>query len=289
MIGRSPLRPTEASTEDEPEFTVFRQTRGWRALDLREVFRHRDLLKFLVWRDIKVRYQQTFLGGFWAVLQPLALTAAFSVVFGRIAKIPSDGLPYPLFSFAGLIVWNFFSGAFNAAVESVAANSQLIEKVYFPRLILPLAASARGVVDLGVALLAMLALMAAFGFAPSWRLIFLVPLTVVAMAAAVGLGAGLGAVNVRFRDVRNLMPLITQLWLFLTPVAYPASLAPPEWRVWLALNPMSGVVEGFRWALLMTGPPPIDLIAVSTLSALALLAVGLATFRRMEGAFADVI
>jgi lipopolysaccharide transport system permease protein len=271
------------------KLAVVRPTRGWRALNLGEIYRYRDLLGFLVWRDTKIRYQQTFLGGLWAILQPLAMTAAFTFVFGHLARIPSDSLPYPLFSFAGLMAWNFFSGGLNAAADSLVVSSQLVGKVYFPRLILPLSAAIRGAVDLCIALVAMLVLMAVFGVAPSWRLVFVAPLTLVALAAAIGVGAGLGAINVRFRDVRNMMPLITQLWLFLSPVAYPASLAPKAWRPWLGLNPMSGVVEGYRWALLGRGPPPLDLIALSTLSAFLVLVAGLALFRRMEASFADVI
>lgn len=280
--------PAPANAWDD-ELTVIVATRGWRAFDVGELLRRAELLRFLIWRDLKVRYQQTLLGGLWAIIQPLAATAAFSVVFGRLAHMPSDGVPYPLFSLTALVVWTFFSGALNNAVASLVANRQLVSKVYFPRLILPLSAALGGLVDFAVGLAALFVAMAVYGRAVPWTAILIVPLTLIALATATGLGAGLGAINVRFRDVRATMPLAIQLWLFLTPVAYPASLAPASWRPLLGLNPMAGVVEGFRWALLRTGPAPIELIAVSTLSALVLLSAGLVVFRRMEGFFADII
>jgi lipopolysaccharide transport system permease protein len=271
------------------ELTVIAPTHGWRALDIEEFFRRSELLRFLVWRDLKLRYQQTLLGGLWAIIQPLATTAAFSLVFGRLAKMPSDGVPYPLFSMTALVIWTYFATALNGAVGALVSNRQLVSKVYFPRLILPLSAALVGLVDLGVGLACLAVGMLLYGVAIPWTAIFVLPLTLVALATAAGLGAGLGAINVRYRDVRATMPLLVQLWLFLTPVAYPASLAPERWRPLFALNPMTGVVEGYRWALLHSGPPPMQLIAISTLSALALLAGGLIVFRKMEGLFADII
>jgi lipopolysaccharide transport system permease protein len=273
----------------DDELTVILPTRGWRAFDLAELVRRAELLRFLIWRDLKVRYQQTLLGGLWAILQPLATAAAFTLVFRRLARMPSDGIPYPLFSLTALVVWTFFAGALNGAVTSLVGNRQLISKVYFPRLILPLSAALGGLVDLAIGLACLVAGLLLFGLPVSWTAVWVLPLTLIALATATGLGAGLGAINVRFRDVRALMPLLVQLWLFLTPVAYPASLAPARWRPLLGLNPMSGVVEGYRWALLRAGPAPVELIAVSTLSALVLLVVGLVVFRKMEGFFADII
>jgi len=269
--------------------TVVGATRGWRAVDLVEILRHRDLLKFLIWRDLKVRYQQTLLGGLWAILQPLATTGLFTLVFGKLAKLPSDGVPYPLFSFVGVMVWSVFSQGLNGAVGSLVGSTQLVEKVYFPRLILPLATVLKGLADFGIAFVFLLFLMFFYGAHLHWTALWVAPLILIALVAALGVGAGLGALNVRYRDVRQTMPLLTQVWLFLTPVAYPASLAPQAWRPLLGLNPMAGVVEGCRWALLGNIPPPIDLIAISTCSALVMLAAGLAVFRRMEGSFADII
>jgi lipopolysaccharide transport system permease protein len=282
------LRTAQLRSWDD-ELTVILPTRGWRALDLVELLRRAELLRFLIWRDLKVRYQQTLLGGLWAILQPLAAAAVFTLVFGRLARIPSEGVPYPLFSLTGLVIWTFFTGAFGNAVGALVNNRQLVSKVYFPRLILPLSAALGGLMDFAVAFAALLAGLVLFGFGVPWTAVFVLPLILIALGAAIGLGAGLGAINVRFRDVRALMPLFVQLWLFLTPVAYPASLAPAAWRPLLGLNPMAGVVEGFRWALLRAGPAPVELVAVSTASALVLLVGGLVVFRRMERHFADII
>jgi lipopolysaccharide transport system permease protein len=282
------LRTAQLRSWDD-ELTVILPTRGWRALDLVELLRRAELLRFLIWRDLKVRYQQTLLGGLWAILQPLAAAAVFTLVFGRLARIPSEGVPYPLFSLTGLVIWTFFTGAFGNAAGALVNNRQLVSKVYFPRLILPLSAALGGLMDFAVAFAALLAGLVLFGFGVPWTAVFVLPLILIALGAAIGLGAGLGAINVRFRDVRALMPLFVQLWLFLTPVAYPASLAPAAWRPLLGLNPMAGVVEGFRWALLRAGPAPVELVAVSTASALVLLVGGLVVFRRMERHFADII
>ena len=289
MADSAALPDHEASPPHILRETVVRPTSGWRALNLGELLLYRDLLMFLVWRDLKVRYQQTILGGAWAIIQPLATMLVFTVVFGKLAKLPSDGIPYPLFSFTALVIWTYFSQAVSGAVNSLIGNTQLIEKVYFPRLILPIAAVVRGLADLAVAFAFLLALLAFYGVWPTWKVVFVIPFTLLAIVATVGVGAGLAAVNVRFRDVRQMMPLLIQLWLFATPVAYPASMAPAEWRALLGLNPMAGVVEGYRWALLNTGPFPLELVAISTASALVMLVVGLAIFRRIENSFADII
>ena len=269
--------------------TVIGASRGWRSVNIGELIRHRDLMKFLIWRDMKVRYQQTVLGGLWAILQPLGTTAAFTLVFGKLAKMPSDGIPYPLFSFTGLVIWTYFSQALNAGVASLVGSTELVEKVYFPRLVLPLAAILRPLPDLAIAFAFLFGALLYYGVSLEWRALWVLPLTLLALVTATGVGCGLGAINVRFRDVRQTMPLLTQLWLFLTPVAYPASLAPAEWRMWLGLNPMAGVVEGYRWALLGGAAPSAELLTISVASATFLLLGGLAIFRRMEASFADVI
>ena len=271
------------------QVTVIRASQGWRSLQIAELLKHRDLMKFLIWRDMKVRYQQTLLGGLWAIIQPLGTTAAFTLVFGKLAKVPSDGIPYPLFSFTGLVIWTFFSQAVIGAVGSLIGSTQLVEKVYFPRLVLPLAAVLRGLPDLAIAFVCLIAAMVYYGVVPDWRVLWVAPLTLLAVIAATGVGCGLGAINVRFRDVRQGVPLLIQLWLFLTPVAYPASLAPQSWRPLLGLNPMAGVVEGYRWALLGGAPPSATLMGLSIISALVFLLAGFATFRRMESSFADII
>lgn len=269
--------------------TVVRPTRGWRSLNLGELLLYRDLMTFLVWRDLKVRYQQTVLGGAWAIIQPLATMIVFTFVFGKLAKLPSDGIPYPLFSFTALVIWTYFSQAISGAVGSLIGNTQLIEKVYFPRLILPIAAAVRGLADLAVAFGFLLLVLAFYGVWPTWKAVFVIPFTLLAIIATLGIGSGLAAINVRFRDVRQMMPLLVQLWLFATPVAYPSSMAPADLRPLLGLNPMTGVVEGYRWALLGTTPFPLDLVVMSTASALVMLVIGLFVFRRIESSFADII
>ncbi len=269
--------------------TVVRSTSGWRALNPTELLGHQDLLGFLIWRDLKVRYQQTLLGGAWAILQPLAAAAAFTLVFGKIAKLPSDGVSYPLFSFSGMVIWTYFSQAVTAAIASLVGNARLIQQVYFPRLVLPLAAVLRGIVDFAIAFIFLALILAVAGHPPSGRWLLAPFLLAIAVVAAAGAGMGLAAINVRFRDVGQMTPLMIQLWLFITPVVYPSSLAPPAWRPWLGLNPMAGVVEGFRWALLVPGPAPVQLMTVSAASALLMLAGGLLVFRRVESTFADVI
>ena len=289
MADSAALPDHEASPPHLLRETVVRPTSGWRALNLGELLLYRDLLMFLVWRDLKVRYQQTILGGAWAIIQPPAKAPCTKRSGGCPAKLPSDGIPYPLFSFTALVIWTYFSQAVSGAVNSLIGNTQLIEKVYFPRMILPIAAVVRGLADLAVAFAFLLALLAFYGVWPTWKVVFVIPFTLLAIVATVGVGAGLAAVNVRFRDVRQMMPLLVQLWMFATPVAYPASMAPEAWRPLLGLNPMTGVVEGYRWAMLNTGPFPFDLVAMSTASALVMLIVGLFVFRRIESSFADII
>jgi lipopolysaccharide transport system permease protein len=277
--------------ELSPELPVtrIRPSRGWVALGLRELWEYRELLWFLVWRDVKVRYKQTVLGAGWAILQPVATMVVFSLFFGRLAEMPSDGLPYPIFSFAGLVPWTFFSQGLSQSANSLVGSHNLITKVYFPRLAIPISTVLAGLVDFALAFLVLLAMMLAYGIVPGPEVLALAPLLLLALVTALGAGLWLSALNVQFRDVRYIVPFLTQLWLFLTPIAYPSSLLGEPWRTVYGLNPMAGVVEGFRWALLGSGEPPGAMLAASVLAALALLASGALYFRRTERTFADVI
>lgn len=264
-------------------------SRGWRSLDLREVWQYRELLYFLTWRDIAVRYKQTLLGAAWAILQPLLTMVVFSLFFGNLAGMPSDGLPYPLFSFAALVPWSFFASGLAQSSNSLVGSANLIRKVYFPRLVVPLGSVLSGAVDFGLAFLVLLALMAYYGIAPGIAILALPAFFLLAFVTAVGAGLWLSALNVQFRDVRHIVPFLSQIWLFATPIAYPSSLLKGSWRVIYGLNPMVGVVEGFRWSLLGSGKAPGAMVLVSALASLLLLASGAYTFRRMERTFADIV
>ena len=269
--------------------TVITPSRGWVTLQLGDVWAYRELLYFLVWRDIKVRYKQTILGAAWAVLQPFTTMVVFSLFFGRLAQIPSDGVPYPLFSYAALVPWTFFAYGLTQSSSSLVDGANLLTKVYFPRLIIPLAAVLSGVVDFGLALLVLLGMMLTYGIMPTAHLLWLPAFVLMALATSLGVGLWLSAMNVQFRDVRYTVPFLTQLWLFATPIAYPSSLLAEPWRTVYGLNPMVGVVEGFRWVLLDTPTAPGPMLAVSILVVLALLIGGALYFRRMEKTFADVV
>jgi lipopolysaccharide transport system permease protein len=268
---------------------VIEPPRGLASLGLRELWEYRELLYFLTWRDIKVRYAQTVLGVAWAVIQPVFTMVIFSLFFGRLAKIPSDGVPYPLFSFAALVPWTFFANGLTMAANSVVLNQNLVSKVYFPRLVIPAASVLAGLVDLGIAFVVLLGLMAFYGVALTARVLWVVPLTVLALVTALGVGIWLAALNVQYRDVRYVVPFIVQLWLFATPVAYPSSLLHEPWRTIYALDPMVGVVEGFRWALAGTATAPGPMVMVSSAASLLVLVGGALYFRRMERTFADVV
>jgi len=261
----------------------------WLSLELWEVWEHRELLILLAWRDIKVRYKQTTLGVGWAVLQPFITMLIFTGVFGRLAGIPSDGLPYPLFVFTALLPWNYFAGALNRATNSVVGEANLISKVYFSRLIVPLSGVVSGMVDFGFGFLVLLTMMYWFGIGPSWGLIALPFLLLFAVATALGMGLWLSALNARYRDVGQLTPFLIQCWMYASPVAYPITLVPAKWRLLYSLNPMAGVIEGFRWALLGKQAPSFPGLAVSILVVLVLLLGGLVFFKRMEASFADVV
>ena len=262
---------------------------GWVSLKLGELWEYRELLYFLMWRDIKVRYKQTVLGVAWAVMQPFFTMIVFSLFFGRLAKIPSDGTPYPIFSFAGLVPWTFFVNGLNQATNSLVGGSNLVKKIYFPRLALPLAATLAGVVDFFLAFLMLIGMMFFYGITPTVNMIWLPFLLLLALVTSLGVSFWLSAMNVQFRDVRHTIPFLTQFWLFLTPIAYPSSLLSEPWRTVYGINPMAGVVEGFRWALLGTNTAPGPIILVSALVACSLMISGALYFRRMERTFADVV
>jgi lipopolysaccharide transport system permease protein len=263
--------------------------RGWVGLRLRELWEYRELLYFLTWRDIKVRYKQTALGAAWAVLQPLATMAVFTLFFGRLARVSSDGLPYPLFSFAALTPWMFFAGALGHASNSLVGSANLIRKVYFPRLVIPVSAAAGGVVDFLLSFGVLVAMMAAYGVAPTVRMAWVAPLAGLALVSALGAGLWLAALNVQFRDVRYVVPFLAQFWMFCTPVVYSSSRLPEPWKTVYGLNPMAGVVEGFRWALLGSGPAPGPMVAASAAAAALMLVSGAFYFRRVERKFADLV
>jgi len=268
---------------------VIRPSRGWVSLRLHELWEYRELLYFLTWRDIKVRYKQTVLGAAWAIIQPLFAMVVFSIFFGRLAKVPSDGLPYPIFAYCGLIPWQLFSHALTESANSLVANQNLITKVYFPRLVIPLAAALGGIVDFGIAFLVLLGMMTYYGITPTVAVATLPLFLLLALASALGAGLWLSALNVQYRDVRYTIPFLSQLWLFATPIVYPSSLIPERWRALYGLNPMAGVVEGFRWTLLGTPRAPGPMLLVSIVVVIVLLVGGLYYFRRMEKTFADVV
>lgn len=274
---------------DAPSILRIEPSRGWVSLRLGDIWDYRGLLYFLIWRDVKVRYKQTALGVIWAVLQPLLTMAVFTIFFGRLAKMPSNGVPYPLFAFAGLLPWQLFSFSISEAANSLVASQNLIKKVYFPRLVIPIASLLAGLVDFGIGFVLLLLMMLYYGVHLTSAALLLPALLLLAITTALGVGVWLSALNVQFRDIRHTIGFLTQFWLFATPIAYPSSLIPEKWRALYGLNPMAGVVEGFRWALLGTNSSPGPMILVSALAVLILLVSGLIYFRRMERTFADVV
>jgi lipopolysaccharide transport system permease protein len=258
-------------------------------LDLQAVWQYRELLYFLVWREVKVRYKQTGLGVAWAVVQPLLTMAIFTVIFGQFVNVPSDGLPYPLFALAALLPWTSFAEALSRSSVSLVGDAHLIRKVYFPRLIMPLAAVVSPAVDFLLAFLLLLGLMAWYGLSPAWGLLLLPGFLLLGLVTALAVGLWLSALNVRYRDVRHTVPFLIQCWLYASPVAYPVSVVPEAWRPLYALNPMVGVIEGFRWALLGQASLDVGVLLVSLLAVVGLLVGGVLFFTHLEQTFADVI
>ncbi len=270
--------------------TRIEPSRGWVSLKLRELWEYRELLYFLTWRDIKVRYKQTVLGAAWAIIQPFFTMVIFSLFFGKLAQIPSDGIPYPIFNYAALVPWTFFATRLTQASNSLVGGAGIIKKVYFPRLAMPMAVVLGGIVDFALAFLVLLGMMFYYGIAPTINVIWLPFFLILIMTTSLGAALWFSAMNVQFRDVRYIVPFITQFWMFATPIVYPSSLIENETlRMVYALNPMVGVVDGFRWALLGTDTAPGPIILVSSLTAFLLLASGAFYFRRMEKTFADVV
>lgn len=273
----------------ESRVTIVRPTKGAAPSDLKELWEFRELLYYLVWRSVKVRYKQTMLGASWALLQPLLTMLVLSVFLGRFARVPSDGIPYPLFAYAGLVVWTFCTSALSQATQSIVEQQAMITRVYFPRILLPLSGVLAAFVDMLLSLPVLVALMLFYGVAPSRAAWTLPVFLMLAAVSALGIGLWLSALNVRYRDVRYAIPFLIQLWFLATPVMYPSSLLPNNWRRLYGINPMAGIVEGFRWGLLGATEPPVQLLLVSIAIILVALVGGFYYFRRMEATFADVV
>jgi lipopolysaccharide transport system permease protein len=277
-------------SKHEPTTVYIRPTSGFAALNLKDLWHFRELVVFMIWRDIKVRYKQTLLGALWAIIQPVMTMLVFNFLFNNVAKVSSDGIPYPIFSFTALLPWGLFSTALNSASRSLTSNHNMITKTYFPRLVLPMASVLGGLVDFAIALVILLGMMVYYKITPSITALWAVPLFVLSsIVTALGVALWLSAINVKYRDVGYALPFISQFWLFITPVAYSSNVISDKWQVIYALNPMAGVVNGFRWALLGSGNPPDMLVAISSFISIIILLSGLVYFRNMERTFADTI
>ncbi len=263
--------------------------RGWLALDVPELWTYRELLYFFVWRDIKVRYKQTVIGAAWAVLQPVLTMIVFSLFFGKLAKIPSGGLPYPIFNFCALLPWTYFANAMQGATNIVVDNQRVITKIYFPRVVLPIASVLSGLLDFAISFGVFLILMAYYRIMPTAAVIWLPVFLLLAILTALGVGLWLSALNALYRDVRYVVPFLVQFWMFASPVVYPSSLVPAKWRWLYGLNPMAGVIEGFRWSLTGDGQPPTILLAASSAAVVLLVFSGLVYYHAVEGTMADVV
>jgi lipopolysaccharide transport system permease protein len=285
----NPIPPAEPSdTEFEAPLFVIQPSGKWTALNLRDLWAYRELLYFLTWRDVKIRYKQTLLGASWAIIQPLFTMLIFTLFFGKLAGIPSDGIPYPLFAFAGLLPWTYFSNALTNSGNSLVGSSNLITKVYFPRMIIPGAAVAAGLIDFAIAFVLLSGLMLYYGVAVTWQIALIPVLVILTSLLALGVGMWTSALNVKYRDVRYALPFLIQLWMFATPIIYPSSIVPAKWRWLLAINPLTGIIEGYR-ASLFGRPVDWASLGVSTLITLAFLVYAVYAFRQMEKTFADVI
>lgn len=264
-------------------------SKGWASLNLGELWRYRELVYFFIWRDIKVRYKQTLLGAAWAIIQPFFVMVIFNIFFGKLAKIPSDGIPYPIFSYVALLPWQLFENGVRKAGNSLVSGRNLLTKVYFPRLAIPIASVIAGLVDFALALTILLGMMWFYDYSPTKWILFTPLLLILALVTALGTGLWLSALNVTYRDIGYIIPFILRVWFFLTPITYSASIVPEEYQTIYALNPMTGVIQGFRWAMLGVGEPPSVLILASTVAAVSIMISGLFYFRRMERTFADVV
>jgi lipopolysaccharide transport system permease protein len=290
----SPKKPLARPTRSERAVGHLAHARiqpstGWVSINLKELWKYRELIYFFAWRDIKVRYKQTVLGAGWAILQPLFTMVVFSVLFGKLAKLPSEGVPYPIFCFAALVPWSYFANALSQGSSSLVRSSQLIKKVYFPRLAIPLSSVLSGVVDFTLSFFVLLCMMFYFGIVPTWNVVWLPFFLLLATVMALGTSLWLTSLNIRFRDVSYMVPFLTQMWMYLTPIIYPSSFLSEPWRTLYGINPLAGVIEGFRWALLGTNTKPGPILLVSSATALAVLVSGAFYFRRVEKTFADIV
>jgi lipopolysaccharide transport system permease protein len=287
-VATSPASQPVSQVGDVPSIKI-EAARAWPSLRLGELWAYRELVYFLVWRDVKVRYKQTVLGASWALIQPLFTMFLFSFFFGQLAKVPSDGIPYPLFTFTALVPWMYFANTFGQASNSLVSNSSLIKKVYFPRLAIPIAKVLSGLLDFALGFVLLIGMTLYYGVHPTMRMVWVLPLLLLAMITSLGGAFWLSALNVRIRDVEHTLPFLVQIWLYATPIAYPSSLLSPKLRMFYGLNPMVGVVEGFRWALVGANTAPGAMFGISAVAAVVMLISGAYWFRRLEKTFADVL
>lgn len=283
------MSDTTVTPKTSEEVIYLRPSRGWIHLNLKDLWRYRELIYFLTWRDVKVRYKQTVLGAGWAILQPLINMVVLTIIFGRFANMPTEGIPRPIYTFTALLPWGLFAKALSDAGRSMLANRSMITKIYFPRLIIPLASVMGGMVDFLIQFAILIMMMLYYRYSPNLAVFTLPLFLLLALATALGFGLWLSALNVLYRDVNYILPFLTQLWLLVTPVAYSSRVVPSQWQWLYALNPMVGVVEGFRWAMLDAPPPDIQTLAISTLITIIVLVTGMYYFRRMERTFADLV
>jgi lipopolysaccharide transport system permease protein len=274
---------------DDPLVVLIQPRKGWLSFDLAALYRYRELLYFLIWRDVLVRYKQAAIGIAWVVLQPLLTMVVFTVIFGQFAKLPSDGLPYPIFSFTALLPWNYFAQAISRSGISLVSNANLISKIYFPRLIVPISGALGPLVDFAISFVILLGMMAWYRIAPTWGVLALPFFTLLAVVTSVAVSLYLSALNVKYRDVGHAIPFLVQFWMYASPVVYSLTIIPEKWRILYSLNPMVGVIEGFRWALLGKARPDFAVMAVGVVVASVLLLGGLVYFKRTERFFADII
>jgi lipopolysaccharide transport system permease protein len=268
---------------------IIKPKHGWQLIDFKELQAYRGLFYFLMLRDIKIKYKQTVLGAAWAIIQPFFTMIVFSLFFGTLAKVPSDNIPYPIFSYAGLVIWTYFANSLSVSANSLVGNTELINKVYFPRMLVPIAPVVAGLLDFIIALSVLLIMMLFYGLYPTPRLFLFPVLTLLTVMIASGVGMWLAALNAQYRDIKYTVPFLIQLWMFVSPIVYPASMVPERFRAWYAINPMAGVVESFRSILLNKTPIPLGMLTISTIMAIVLLVSGALYFRKMERTFADVI